>query len=61
MALSLDEKKAIVAEVSEIAASAHSAVAAEYIGIAASEMTDLHAKARAGEKIVIVIVCKATF
>ena len=48
MALSLDEKKAIVAEVSEIAANAHSAVAAEYLGIAATEMTDLHARARAG-------------
>lgn len=48
MALSLEEKKAIVAEVSEIAANAHSAVAAEYLGIAAVEMTDLHARARAG-------------
>ena len=48
MALSLDEKKAIVAEVSEIAASAYSAVAAEYNGIDAAQMTDLHAKARAG-------------
>ena len=48
MALSLDEKKAIVAEVSEVAASAHSAVVAEYSGINATDMTDLHAKARAG-------------
>ncbi len=48
MALSLDEKKAIVAEVSEVAASAHSAVVAEYSGIAATDMTTLHARAREG-------------
>jgi len=48
MALSLDEKKAIVAEVSEVAANAHSAVVAEYSGIAATDMTVLHARAREG-------------
>ncbi len=46
MALNLESKKAIVAEVSTIAASALSAVAAEYRGITVDEMTDLRAKAR---------------
>ena len=46
MALSLEEKKAVVAEVSEVAASAHSAIAAEYIGIDVENMTQLRAKAR---------------
>ena len=46
MALSLEEKKAVVAEVSEVAASAHSAVAAEYIGLDVEKMTQLRAKAR---------------
>ena len=46
MALSLEDKKAIVAEVSTIAASALSAVAAEYRGITVGDMTELRAKAR---------------
>ena len=46
MALNLDEKKAIVAEVSTIAASALSAVAAEYRGITVGDMTELRVKAR---------------
>ena len=46
MALNLDDKKSIVAEVSTIAASAHSAIAAEYRGLTVGEMTDLRAKAR---------------
>lgn len=46
MALNLEEKKAIVAEVSTIAASALSAVAAEYRGITVDDMTELRAKAR---------------
>lgn len=46
MALNLESKKAIVAEVSEVAASALSAVAAEYRGIAVVDMTELRAKAR---------------
>ncbi|HHQ41219.1 MAG TPA: 50S ribosomal protein L10, partial [Chromatiales bacterium] len=33
MALSLEQKKAIVAEVNAVAASAHSAIAAEYRGL----------------------------
>lgn len=48
MTLSLDDKKAIVAEVAEIAGAAHSAVAAEYLGLSAEEMTELRAKARSG-------------
>ncbi len=46
MALNLEDKKAIVAEVSTIAASALSAVAAEYRGITVGDMTELRAKAR---------------
>ncbi len=48
MALSLEQKKAIVAEVAEVAANAHSAVVAEYIGLASNDMNDLRAKARSG-------------
>ncbi len=48
MALSLEEKKAVVAEVAEVASQAHSAVAAEYSGLTVGEMTELRAKARAG-------------
>jgi large subunit ribosomal protein L10 len=46
VALSLDQKKAVVAEVSEVAANAHSAIAAEYIGLSVEAMTGLRAKAR---------------
>ena len=48
MALSFAEKEAIVSEVAEVAASAYSAVTAEYIGLSAEEMTELRAKARSG-------------
>jgi large subunit ribosomal protein L10 len=48
VALSLEQKKAVVSEVAEIAASAHSAVAAEYRGLTVGEMTDLRARARDG-------------
>lgn len=48
MALSLEEKKAIVADVAEIAATAHSAVAAEYTGISSNEMNELRSEARKG-------------
>jgi len=48
MALSFAEKEAIVSEVAEFAASAYSAVTAEYIGLSAEEMTELRAKARSG-------------
>jgi large subunit ribosomal protein L10 len=46
MALSLEEKKAVVAEVSEVAKGAFSAVAAEYCGLTVGEMTNLRVKAR---------------
>jgi len=46
MPLNLEDKKALVQEVSEIAAKAQSVVAAEYRGITVSQMTDLRAKAR---------------
>ena len=46
MALNLEDKKSIVAEVSAIAAGAHSAIAAEYRGLSVGEMTELRVKAR---------------
>ncbi len=46
MALSIEQKKAVVAEVAEVAQSALAAVAAEYRGITVEEMTDLRVKAR---------------
>ncbi|MFC1589844.1 50S ribosomal protein L10 [Pseudomonadota bacterium] len=46
MALNLEDKKSIVAEVSAIAADAHSAIAAEYHGLSVDEMTALRVKAR---------------
>jgi large subunit ribosomal protein L10 len=48
VALSLDEKKAVVSEVAEVAAVAHSAVAAEYRGLTVDEMTELRVQAREG-------------
>lgn len=48
MALNLEQKKAIVAEVAEVASSAHSAIAAEYRGLTVSQMTDLRVQARNG-------------
>jgi large subunit ribosomal protein L10 len=47
MALNLEDKKALVSEVSEVAAKALSVVAAEYRGLTVSQMTDLRTKARA--------------
>ena len=46
MALNLEDKKALVAEVAEVAASAQSVVAAEYRGLTVGQMTELRAKAR---------------
>ncbi|MEM7433092.1 MAG: 50S ribosomal protein L10 [Pseudomonadota bacterium] len=46
MALTLDEKKAVVAEVAEVASNAHSAVVAEYRGLTVEQLTGLRAKAR---------------
>jgi large subunit ribosomal protein L10 len=48
VALSFSEKEAIVADVAEVAAGAHSAVAAEYLGLTSEEMTELRANARKG-------------
>ncbi len=47
MALNLEQKKAVVAEVSEKAQTALAAVAAEYRGITVEDMTELRVKARA--------------
>ena len=46
MGLSLDAKKAIVEEVNSVAVSAPSAIAAEYIGLTVTEMTELRNAAR---------------
>ena len=46
MALNLEDKKALVAEVAEVAATAHSVVAAEYRGLTVGQMTELRSKAR---------------
>ncbi len=46
MALRLDDKKAMVAEVAAVAAKAQSVVAAEYRGLTVTQMTDLRTKAR---------------
>src|SRR6202047_2358725 len=46
MALNLEDNKALVAEVAEIAARAQSVVAAEYRGLTVGQMTELRAKAR---------------
>jgi large subunit ribosomal protein L10 len=46
MALNLEDKKALVAEVSAVASKALSVVAAEYRGLTVSQMTDLRLKAR---------------
>jgi len=47
MALRLEDKKALVAEVNEVASKALSAVAAEYRGLTAGKFDQLRAKARA--------------
>lgn len=46
MALKLEQKQQIVAEVNEIAASALSAVVADYRGMTVAEMTEMRVKAR---------------
>ena len=48
MALNLEQKKAVVAEVAETANQALAAVAAEYRGLTVEEMTELRVKAREG-------------
>lgn len=44
--LTLEEKKAIVSEVAEVAAEAPTAIAAEYIGLTVADMTRLREEAR---------------
>ncbi len=46
MALRLEQKQAIVAEVSSVAAKAYSAIAAEYRGLTVLQMTELRKRAR---------------
>jgi large subunit ribosomal protein L10 len=46
VALNLDGKKAVVEEVAQFAAKAHSAVAAEYRGLTVTELTELRKTAR---------------
>ena len=46
MALRLEDKQALVAEVNEVAANALSAIAAEYRGMTVAQMTELRSKAR---------------
>ncbi|MGA0234932.1 MAG: 50S ribosomal protein L10 [Alphaproteobacteria bacterium] len=58
MALNIEQKKAVVAEVAEVANKALAAVAAEYRGLTVEELTDLRVKAR--ESGVFVKVAKNT-
>ena len=46
MALNLSQKKEVVAELAEVAAKAHSLVAAEYAGTTVEQMTAMRKKAR---------------
>ncbi len=47
MPLNLAQKKELVAELAEVAAKAHSLVAAEYAGLTVEQLTELRKKARA--------------
>ena len=46
MSLTFEQKQAVVSEVNEVASTAQTAVAAEYIGLTVEQMTELRAKAR---------------
>jgi large subunit ribosomal protein L10 len=46
MALNLEQKKEVVAELANVAAKAHSLVAAEYLGLTVGQLTELRKKAR---------------
>jgi large subunit ribosomal protein L10 len=46
MALNLEQKKEVVAELANVAATAHSLVAAEYLGLTVEQLTELRKKAR---------------
>ncbi len=48
MALNIEQKRAVVADVANVASKALAAVAAEYRGLTVEEMTELRAKAREG-------------
>ncbi len=48
MTIKLEDKRAIVAEVAEVASNAFSAVIAEYRGMSVGDMTELRVKAREG-------------
>ena len=58
MPLTLQQKQAVVSEVSEVATQAHSVIAAEYQGLTVGEMTQLRIKAR--ESNVLLRVVKNT-
>ena len=49
MALNLDQKKAIISELEEVAKKAVSAIAADYRGLTVAKMTELRAKARVND------------
>ncbi len=55
MALRLEDKKAIVAEVNETASEASSAVLADYRGMSVAAMTELRAKAREAGVVVRIV------
>jgi large subunit ribosomal protein L10 len=55
MALRLEDKQALVAEVNEVATNALSAIAAGYSGMTVAQMTDFRAKAR-GEGVYVRVV-----
>jgi len=55
VALNLEDKKTLVAEVSAVAATAQSVVAAQYRGLTVAQMTDLRSKARASDVYVRVV------
>jgi large subunit ribosomal protein L10 len=55
MALRLEDKKALVAEVNEVAASALSGIAADYRGMTVAQMTEFRTKAR-GEGVYVRVV-----
>ena len=58
MALNLEQKKVVVAELANVAAKAHSLVAAEYAGLTVAQLTELRKKARVSK--VFVKVAKNT-
>ena len=55
MPLSIEAKRELVEEVSRVAASAQSAVAAEYSGLSVAEMTELRVQARKSDVYVKVV------